>query len=100
MSKTDPENVKAFLAFELALATLEWFNPDQHAENVVLLAMFTVADDAAYDLIDTLSGLPMTDKQQAAFLDRVARFRALGTADMRASLYRYGCAPAPQRIAN
>jgi predicted component of type VI protein secretion system len=88
------------LAFELALATLEHFKPDQLAENVVVLAMFTVADDAIYDVIDTLGGLRLTDKQQAAFLDRVARFEALGTADIRASLYRYGCAPARQRIAN
>jgi uncharacterized protein YcbX len=100
MSKTDPEIVKAFLGFELALTTLERFDPHRHAENVVVLAMFTVADDAVYDLIETLSSHRLTARQEAALRSRVARFNALRTADIRASLYRYGCAPAPQHVAH
>lgn len=100
MSKTDTEIVDAFVAFETALAMLERFNPDQHAEDVAALAMFTVADDGIYELIDTLSGYVLTDKQRAAFLARVARFKALDTANIRDALARYGCNPAPRRLAN
>lgn len=100
MSKTDAEIVEALLAFETALAMLERFNPDRHAEDVAVLAMFTVADDGIYELIDTLSSHPLTEKQSAAFLARMARFKALDTANIRDALARYGCSPAPRRLAN
>ncbi|MCZ4107005.1 hypothetical protein O3U67_02810 [Brevundimonas diminuta] len=100
MSKTDPEIVKGILGFELALAMLERFDPAQHANNIVLLAMFTVADDAVYDLIESLGRRSMTEKQRTVFLDRVARFEALHTAEIRIALRRYGCSPPPLRVAN
>jgi len=100
MSKTDAEIVEAFLAFETALAMLERFNPDQHAEDEVVLAMFTVADDSIYGLIDTLGGYSLTEKQRTAFLARVTCFKALDTANIRDALVRYGRSPAPRRLAN
>lgn len=100
MSKTDAEIVDAFLAFETALAMIERFNPDRHAEDVAALAMFTVADDGIYELIDTLNDYALTEKQSAAFLALVARFKALDTTNIRDALARYGCSPAPRRLAN
>ncbi|SER00641.1 hypothetical protein [Sphingobium sp. YR768] len=100
MSKTDPELVKAFLGLETALVALEHMEPQREPDNVLMLAIFTVADDAVYELIDAVSSHRLTSRQQAALRDRVARFEALGTAEIRSSLRRYGCAPAPRRVAN
>ena len=98
MDDRNPDILLSVIEFEIFLSILEAMDPERCRKDDVMLALFTVADDRICDLIDQLGRHSLTQRQQAALRHRLIRWKSLGTADIRQSLRRSGCAPAPQRL--